>query len=251
RRFRRHAGERLELQRRDLDAALGELTARVEPVDLDHLQALLQRWGRARSYAALHEREPVPIDLQQVIDHPQAPLRRQDLAGLHANVGAQTALAIGDLPAPGVQLAFRHTHAARLATVEVERQRQADVQIVVRADRLLSPQLERGVWPESRLLHPGRRRLHLDPRRHEVGVLRQRPADELVHRQLARRLTNGEPGLERGEADRQERYYRHGASHRHAYRTETENFVEPLPAGPSQVTVTCRVPLSGNVIVPR
>ena len=35
------------------------------------------------------------------------------------------------------------------------------------------------------------------------------------------------------------------------YRTGTENRVEPLPTGPSQVTVTCRVPLSGKLMVPR
>ena len=36
-----------------------------------------------------------------------------------------------------------------------------------------------------------------------------------------------------------------------AYRTGTVNFVDPLPAGPSQLTVTCRSPLSGKLIVPR
>src|SRR5438128_2302935 len=40
------------------------------------------------------------------------------------------------------------------------------------------------------------------------------------------------------------------ADHRRQ-RTGTENFVEPFPAGPSHVTVTCRVPRSGNSIVPR
>src|SRR5258705_4453742 len=35
------------------------------------------------------------------------------------------------------------------------------------------------------------------------------------------------------------------------YRTGTENLAEPFPAGPSQVTVTCRVPVSGKSIVPR
>src|SRR5258705_4442275 len=35
------------------------------------------------------------------------------------------------------------------------------------------------------------------------------------------------------------------------YRTGTENLAEPFPAGPSQLTVTCRVPVSGKSIVPR
>src|SRR5207249_3399519 len=40
-------------------------------------------------------------------------------------------------------------------------------------------------------------------------------------------------------------------AHHRRQRTETENFVDPLPAGPSQVTVTWRVPASGNSMVPR
>ena len=50
---------------------------------------------------------------------------------------------------------------------------------------------------------------------------------------------------------RQHEQNRHDGLHRRcAQRTDSENLVEPFPAGPSQVTVTWRVPPSGNVIVP-
>jgi len=86
-------------------------TARVEPVDLHHLQASPPTLGRARTYSVLTSASPSRLTCSshrslgklRCVARPRPP---------HADVGPQTTLAIGDLPASGVQLSFRDPHAA-------------------------------------------------------------------------------------------------------------------------------------------
>ena len=213
RRIRRHAGQRFQLQGGDLDPALGELAARVEPVDLDDLQALVQRRRRALAHAVADDGQRVAVHAQQILGHAEAALRGQDLAGLHADVRAKAALAIVDLPSSGIQLALGHRDAPFLAPVEIQGQGHPDVEVVVRADGLLSPELQHRIRAQPRLLHSGRRRLHVDPRRLQVGIVGQGTGDELVHGQLPARLAGGEAWRKRGDTDRQRHEQHSGAVH--------------------------------------
>ena len=65
-----------------------------------------------------------------------------------------------------------------------------------------------------------------------ADAARRLPADHLLR-----------DAVHQGEAPAGRRHCRH--------RTGTENLVDAWPSGLSQVTVTCRAPLSGNAIVPR
>src|SRR5207247_898434 len=95
RRVWRHAGERLELQRRHLDAAGEQLLARVQPIDLHQREVLLQRGGRALFDALLNDPERLAVDLQQAVGDTKIALRRQHLPRLHAHLAPQPALARG------------------------------------------------------------------------------------------------------------------------------------------------------------
>ena len=123
RRVWRHAGERLELQRRHLDAAGEQLLARVQPIDLHQREVLLQRRGRALFDALLDDPERLAVDLQQTVGDTKIALRRQHLPRLHAHLAPQPALAVPHLSPLHGELAFGHGDAPLLPSVQVERER--------------------------------------------------------------------------------------------------------------------------------
>src|SRR5437899_14801 len=123
RRVWRHAGERLELQRRHLDAAGEQFLARVQPIDLHQREVLLQRGGRALFDALLDDPERLAVDLQQTVGDTKIALRRQHLPRLHAHLGPQPAFAVPHLSPLHGELAFGHGDAPLLPSVQVERER--------------------------------------------------------------------------------------------------------------------------------
>ena len=143
---------------------------------------------------------------------------------------------------------LRDTDPPFLAPVEIERKPHADHEVVVRAQRLLAAQLEHRIRAKSRLAQTTNGGVDLLARGTQVGIIGQGARDELVDRHVSRAALSVRAfdAEQHGAAD-------HGhdcASQPGGHLTGTENFVEPLPAGPSQATVTCLEPLSGKVIVP-
>ena len=177
-------GQGLQLERGDLDATGLDLPARVQAIDLDQHQVLFQRRRRALPNAILNEPEGVTVHLEQLVRHAEIPARREILTRLHSRVAGDPALAILHLGALHLQLALGHGHASFLSSAPVERHRQPDHEVVVRAQCLLPSQLEHRIRPQRRLPEPADRRVDLRAGGAEVGVLGQRPVDQLVDRQL-------------------------------------------------------------------
>src|SRR5439155_2615521 len=147
-----------------------------------------------------------------------------------------------------LQLSLGHTDTPLLAPIEIERDRHTDHDVVVRAQSLLAAEVQHWIWTQAGLHQPAVGRLDVRAGSANVRVLNERAHYQVVDGGLARRrrLSESEPRPPAGHRKRQDEdpgpRPAHGAE---SYRTGTENLVDPLPAGPSQLTVTWRVPVSG------
>ena len=238
--------ERLELKVQHFDAALQELLGRVEPIHLHEQQAPLQWGSRPAAHALFHECEALPVHVEQLPRDGEVPRRGQHLPHLEPDLGPEPALPVGELGGLHLDLPLGHRHATFLPAVQIERNRHPHRDGVVGpGDVLLAREIEHRVRAEPRLLEARARRVHLGPRRRQLGVLREGPRDDCVDRLRRGRRDRAEP-----DDNRQREHGRPRASHGALYRTGTEKRAEPFPAGPSHDTVTCRAPLSGKLMVP-
>src|SRR5262249_938389 len=173
--------------------------------------------------------------------------RRQELTRLHSHIGRQATLAVAHLSALQLEFALRDADAAVLSAVEIQRHRHAHGEVVVGAEGLLPTQLQHWIRAQTSLPKPADRRIDVGACGAEIGIVGQRPGDELfdadVRSMLSARDARSEDHHTNGEQER-------SVAPSHGQRTATETFVEPFPVGPSQVTVTWRVPRSENSIVP-
>ena len=201
----RHAGEQLQLQRGDLDAALGELPVRVQAIHFHEQQALVERRCGPMAHPCPYHVECAAVHAQELVGDPEIPLGRQQLTRLHAHLRTHLPLALGDLTAPRLDLPRRHPDAPFLPAVQIERERYSDRQVVVGAQRFLAPELEHGVGPQARLLQPPRRRVDLESRRLEIGIVDERASHQLVHAHLADRLSPCGQRHRHDESDQKER----------------------------------------------
>jgi len=200
----RHASKQLQLERRDLDTALRELSARVQAVHLHELQALVEGRRGPLAHPCPYDLECAAVHAQELVGDLEVPLGRQQLARLHAHLRTHLPLALGDLTAPRLDFPLRHPDAPFLPPIQIERERYPDVQVVVGAQRLLASELEHGVGPQARLLQPPRRSVDLEPRRLEIGVVGERASHQLVHGHLAACLCPRGHRHDRGESDQKE-----------------------------------------------
>ena len=197
----RHPGEQLQLEPGDLDPALGELPARVQPIHFHELQALVERRCGPLAHPCPHHLERVSVHAQELVSDLKVPLGGQQLSRLHAHLRSHLPLTLGDLAAPRLDFLLRDPDAPFLASVQIERERDANGQVVVGAQRLLAAQLEHRVGPPARLLEPPRRSVDLEPRRLEFGIVGERARHQFVHGHLADRLCPHRRRHDRGEPD--------------------------------------------------
>jgi hypothetical protein len=182
----------------DLEPAGQELPARVEAVDFHPCEVLVEGRRRPLRDPAAHEAERITVHLEQFVGDGQIAARRQQLASLEPDVRPQPALALGQERALDRDLALRDADTSLLAAVEIERHRHADHEVAVGADGLLPPQLEHRVGAQRGLADAGGGRLNFCARGPEVRVVRDRPGDQLVDRDL--------DGLAPGSARRAEHH---------------------------------------------
>jgi hypothetical protein len=151
------------------------------------------------------------------------------------------------------ELLLGDRYATSFTIIEVERQSHGYRQIVIGAQGLLTPEVKLGVGTKPGLAEPPDRGIDVGASRAKLGVVGEGADNHLINRDLRAHGWYLPPRGNRlrhhssneGERERPP----HGPHGRQ--RTGTENFVEPLPPGPSHVTVTWRVPRSGKSIVPR
>src|SRR5262249_49986445 len=121
-----------------------------------------------------------PVSLEQLVGDREVAARREQLARLDPDIRSETALPIGEQRALHRELAFGDADAPLLAPVEIERQRDANSEVVVRADRLLSAKLQHRIGPQRGLTDTGRHGVDLGPGSAELRVLDERTGDQLV-----------------------------------------------------------------------
>ena len=126
-----------------------------------------------------------PIRREEVTHGAEVPPCGKHLRRLHTQVTTELSLSISKLGALYLQLPFRHADAPLLPAVEIQRQRDADHDVVVRAERLLTTEIEHRIWPKPGLLHPCCGGVDVELCRFEIGVPIDGMPDQCVHCHIA------------------------------------------------------------------
>ena len=198
------------LQPADLTRPLG-----LEPRHLDPQQLLVERRRRASRHSLVDERLRLPVRGEQVVGDADVARGAEHGAGLHAHLGGEAPLAIGDLRLLDGELAGGHRHSRVLPAPEVERPREPDHLHVVGPGGVLgAAEFEHRVRPEAGLPEPTLRRLDRGPGRPQLRVGGQRAGHEVVGRhRVPRRLLGPAHGRPEGADHGHDGEHSQGADH--------------------------------------
>src|SRR5213078_4956910 len=154
---------------------------------------------------------------------------REQFTRLRPYVRAQAPLDLRHLSALDIEFSLRHGDPTLLSAIEVERQGEADGEVVVGGQRLLASKVEHRVRAETGLAHPANRGVRVGAHRLEIGIVGERPGDQLVDGDLHRRLCEDKANPNHDHASDDEQ---HGMSGAHgAIAPESRTSPSPCPGG--------------------
>jgi hypothetical protein len=188
RRIRLETDQRLQLEHEDVDPALQDPAGGIETTHFDEHQVLFERWHGPSADPLLDEVERLAVHLQKLLSEAEIAPGGQHFPGLHAHLRPELTLALDHLGFLHVELALGDPDTPCFPAVQVERQRHAHHDVVVRtSDALLGAEVEHGIRAERRLAKPPPCCVHFGACGTQLQIVPLRPRDQFVNREFPHR----------------------------------------------------------------